>query len=87
MRNASQSIGRWITDWLTKDGPTADSPLCDFNRLCYEMRPGDVVLVEGRSRVSEVIKIISQSPWSHSALYVGRLCDIHDPDKIGRAHV
>ncbi len=35
MRNASQKIGRWITDWLTEDGPSADSPLCDFKRRCY----------------------------------------------------
>lgn len=80
MRGSSQSLGRWITGWLTKEGPPAVSPLCDFNRLSYELRPGDVVLVEGRSRVSEVIKMVSQSPWSHSALYVGRVYDIRDPD-------
>ena len=39
---------------------------------------GDVLLVEGRSRVSEVIKIITQSSWTHSALYIGRLFDIDD---------
>ncbi len=58
--------------------PPGQSPLCDFNRLCYELRPGDILLVEGRSRVSEVIKIITQSSWTHSALYIGRLCDIED---------
>jgi hypothetical protein len=35
--------------------------------------------VEGRSRVSEVIKNITQSPWTHSALYIGRLADVDDP--------
>jgi len=67
-----------IIDWLVKDGPPAESPLCDFNRLCYELRPGDVLLVEGRSRVSEVIKAVTQSSWTHSALYIGRLFDIND---------
>ncbi len=75
---------RWLyhkaTDWLTREGPPSPTPLCDFNRLGFELRTGDVILVEGRSRVSEVIKIITQSPWSHSALYVGRLYDISDPD-------
>lgn len=80
MGHSSEWLGRRITNWLTKDGPPADSPLCDFNRLSYELRPGDVMLVEGRSRVSEVIKLVSQSPWSHSALYIGRLYDIRDPD-------
>jgi len=75
---------RWLydkaTEWLTKNGPPPPSPLCDFNRLGFELRIGDVILVEGRSRVSEVIKIITQSPWSHSALYIGRLYDIKDAD-------
>jgi hypothetical protein len=59
--------------------PPAATPLCDFDRLCYELRPGDILLVEGRSQVSEVIKIITQSAWTHSALFIGRLCDIEDP--------
>ena len=72
-------IGKRTSDWLVKDAPTSGSPLCDFNRLSYEIRPADVLLVEGRSRVSEVIKLITQSPWSHTALYIGRLHDIDDP--------
>lgn len=36
--------------------------------------PGDVVLVDGRSRVSTAIKYLTQSSWSHAALYVGDLC-------------
>lgn len=35
------------------------------------IRKGDVVLVEGDQRVSEVIKYLTQSTWSHAALYVG----------------
>lgn len=79
-----RDLFRWLygaaTDWLTKDGLPPPSPLCDFNRLGFELRAGDVLLVEGRSRVSEVIKLITQSPWSHAALYIGRLHDIRDPD-------
>jgi hypothetical protein len=72
-------LGRHISDWLVRERPASSSPLCDFNRLSYEIRPGDVLLVEGRSRVSDVIKMISQSPWSHAALYIGRFHDIEDP--------
>jgi hypothetical protein len=35
------------------------------------LRPGDVVLVEGRSRISVAIKYLTQSTWSHAALYTG----------------
>lgn len=70
---------QWISDWLTKEGPTPQSPSCDFKRLTYELRPGDVLLVDGRSRVSNVIKQITQSTWTHSALHIGRIYDIRDP--------
>lgn len=43
----------------------------DLVNLQRHIRPGDVVLVEGNERISEVIKYLSQSSWSHSALYVG----------------
>jgi hypothetical protein len=33
--------------------------------------PGDILLVEGNSRLSAVIKYLTQSTWSHAALYVG----------------
>lgn len=35
------------------------------------LQPGDVLLVEGNSRVSTAIKYLTQSTWSHAALYVG----------------
>jgi hypothetical protein len=68
-----------FSDWLTRESPPSEEPPCDFNRLKYELRPGDVLLVEGRSRVSNIIQIITQSPWTHAALYIGRLHDIEDP--------
>lgn len=34
---------------------------------------GDVLLVEGELRVSSAIKYLTQSTWSHAALYVGEL--------------
>lgn len=35
------------------------------------LRPGDVLLVEGSTRISVAIKYLTQSTWSHAALYVG----------------
>lgn len=65
--------------WLNYERPFEGIPLCDFERIRYELRPGDVLLIEGRSRIGEIIQAITLSPWSHAALYVGRLHDIEDP--------
>ncbi|HWP64284.1 MAG TPA: YiiX/YebB-like N1pC/P60 family cysteine hydrolase [Candidatus Limnocylindria bacterium] len=35
------------------------------------IRKGDVLLVDGDQRISEVIKYLTQSSWSHVALYAG----------------
>jgi hypothetical protein len=68
-----------ILRWLTRRPPVRDFPLSDYDRIRDELRPCDVVLVEGRSRASDVIKLITQSPWSHAALYIGRPSAIDDP--------
>ncbi len=43
----------------------------DMTRLKRHVRKGDVILVEGNERISECIKYLTQSSWSHAALYVG----------------
>jgi hypothetical protein len=35
------------------------------------LKPGDILLIEGNSRVAAVIKFLTQSTWSHAALYLG----------------
>lgn len=72
-------LRRKITDWLTRERPPKAVPLCDFQKVSYEIRPCDVLLIEGRSRVSDIIRMVTQSPWSHAGLYIGRLHDINDP--------
>src|SRR3982750_900096 len=41
------------------------------NALAASLKPGDVLLVEGNNHISGVIKYLTQSTWSHAALYVG----------------
>jgi hypothetical protein len=43
----------------------------NFTALSRTLSPADVLLVEGNSRVAGVIKYLTQSTWSHAALYVG----------------
>ncbi|MCA1794748.1 MAG: hypothetical protein LC660_12945, partial [Desulfobacteraceae bacterium] len=45
----------------------------NLEKLYKTIRPGDVVLVEGKSEMSRLIKLFSGSQWSHCALYVGNL--------------
>src|SRR5271156_743991 len=35
------------------------------------LQPGDILLVEGNNRLAATIKYLTQSTWSHAALYVG----------------
>lgn len=72
-------LGNLILHWLTQEKPIEELPLYDFERIRYEIRPCDVLLMEGRNRISEIIKQITQSPWSHACIYIGRLQDIEDP--------
>jgi len=78
-----------ITNWLIYEPPAAEVMPYDFNRLKYEIRPGDVLLIEGRSKISKIIRTITQSPWTHSAIYIGRLNDVEDEEikEIIRKHI
>jgi hypothetical protein len=72
-------IRNGVISWLKYQRPLPVTPMCDFEKIRHELRACDVLLIEGRSRVSDVIKLITQSSWSHAALYIGRMHDIEDP--------
>ena len=40
-------------------------------QLLATLQPADVLLVEGNTRISTAIKYLTQSSWSHAALYIG----------------
>ncbi|MGH8502080.1 MAG: YiiX/YebB-like N1pC/P60 family cysteine hydrolase [Gammaproteobacteria bacterium] len=69
-----------VTNWLNAEPGDGDPHLSNYERMRLEIHPADVVLVEGRSRVSNIIKSITLSSWTHAALYIGRLHDIEDSD-------
>lgn len=73
-------LSKPVISWLNQERSAMAAPLSDFERIKYELKSCDVILVEGRSRVSDVIRLITQSPWTHAALYIGRLHDVEDPD-------
>jgi hypothetical protein len=67
-------IGRAIARYLERaeSGYEPFTP-SDPNALREALRPGDVLLVEGNNHISGVIKYLTQSTWSHAALYVGAI--------------
>ena len=69
--NARNWLWENITDWLNEiPKKNQDMPFINnFDHMIKELRIGDVILFEGRTRVSEVIKIITLSPWTHAAIY------------------
>ncbi|MBF0193751.1 MAG: hypothetical protein HQL71_04300 [Magnetococcales bacterium] len=75
-------INNWIADglirWLIKEREAFGIPLCNFRRIRSVIKPGDVVLVEGRSKASRLIKLATHSSWSHAALCIGSLDKITD---------
>jgi hypothetical protein len=79
------SVERLI-GWLQKPAEGCES-FCpdDSTALRATLRPGDVLLVEGNNHISSLIKYLSQSTWSHSALYVGPIAGVTTPG--GEPHV
>lgn len=63
-----RALGRYLSEPISSYRPlTTSAPAA----LAATLRPGDVLLVEGNTRVSGAIKYLTQSTWSHACLYVG----------------
>lgn len=65
-------LGRLIAAYLQKpaSGYEPFTP-ADAKALRACIKPGDILLIEGNNRISGIIKYLTQSTWSHAALYVG----------------
>ncbi|HPD94171.1 MAG TPA: lipo-like protein [Pararhodobacter sp.] len=71
-----ERLGSVLGRFLERDKPR-DQPVIaqDHPALSATIRVGDVLLVEGRARISTAIKYLTQSTWSHAALCVRDLRD------------
>ncbi len=79
MRPAGSSLHRILSDWLRRERPRPTTPVCDFERLRQQLRPCDVLLLEGTTRMDDRLRRISPGRWSRALLYLGRLHDIASP--------
>lgn len=75
------SIGKRVAHYLGQP-VKGFMPLATSNPAAYRrvLRRGDVVLVEGNTRIATAIKYLTQSTWSHSVLYVGPIPGKFEPD-------
>ncbi|MGX1500785.1 hypothetical protein ACSSV1_005854 [Labrenzia sp. MBR-25] len=72
MKRLLRAIGALLSSYLNgrARGPYPH-PATDLDTMRQRLLPADVVLVEGDRRISGAIKYLTQSTWSHAALYVG----------------
>lgn len=65
-------LGRRLARFLARPrAALAHLPTSPREQVASALRKGDVLLVEGTSRFSSAIKFLTQSTWSHAALYIG----------------
>ncbi len=68
MSSIGRAVGRYLSQPVSHYRPlTTSAP----SILAQILRPGDILLVDGNTRVSTAIKYLTQSTWSHAALYIG----------------
>ncbi len=68
-----KALARYLSSPVRNFRPVATT---DLNALRRSLRPADVLLVEGNTRISSAIKYLTQSTWSHAAIYVGPIPEV-----------
>lgn len=64
-------LGRRLAHYLSQpQARPSHRPPSPRTRAASVLRKGDVLLVEGDTRFATAIKYLSQSTWSHAALYI-----------------
>jgi hypothetical protein len=67
-----EPLGKQLAAFLSREGHVhSASPPSNPELLKGALRPADVLLVEGTSIIATAIKYLTQSTWSHAALYIG----------------
>ena len=65
-------VGKSLARYLSTPRPRAQTGTpSDSRKLLQCLQPCDVLLVEGSTRISSAIKYLTQSTWSHAAIFVG----------------
>jgi hypothetical protein len=90
--NLRLNTGKWVARYLSRPIPNY-TPFSTYDIPLLEevMQPGDILLVEGNTRISTAIKYLTQSTWSHAAFYAGprsnRFTDSGEPCPLVEAEL
>ncbi|MBS0420973.1 MAG: lipo-like protein [Proteobacteria bacterium] len=68
LRSLGRRLAHYLNQPIQRYEPFA---VVSVDCLSSVLQPADVLLVEGKRRVSTAIKYLTQSTWSHAALFVG----------------
>jgi len=67
-----QKTGQKLAHYLSKPRKHTTQVATSIpEKLAQSLRPGDILLVDGNSTFSTAIKYLTQSSWSHAALFIG----------------
>jgi len=81
MRSPRRVLADWFLRLITKRRRLYKRFVYNHpEKLKATIQAGDVVLVDGDQRVSQVVKYLTQSSWSHSALFIGDALLRRDPE-------
>lgn len=73
MNRLLNTFGYQLAQFLSQSDDERESvSTCSREDLEASLQKGDILLVDGTSRISMAIKYITQSTWSHAALFIGR---------------
>jgi len=72
MRTPRQAFTEWMVGVLTRPRRVYHRYVeNDLVRLNRHVRKADVILIDGDQRVSQAIKTLTTSSWSHNCVYIG----------------
>jgi hypothetical protein len=84
MRSPGQVLAEWFVRYIVRSRREYRRYVFnDPGRLKSWIRPGDIVLVDGDQRVSQVIKYLTMSAWSHAGIFIGSRLLRESPDSDG----
>lgn len=73
MNKLLNKFGHRLAHFLSQsDEDRSSVSTCTREDLQKNLQKGDILLVDGSSRVSKAIKYITQSTWSHATLFIGK---------------
>ena len=64
-------LSRRLAAYLSREISRHSIRTSTWSAMVNTLQPGDVLLVEGNTRISVAIKYLTQSTWSHAVLYLG----------------